>query len=68
MGSQYFTFPTVSTYFVGIGFRLMRSRSLPAPHYTLLLRYMRDAARAVVTSGTMGCAMKTRGSERNACV
>ena len=33
-----------------------------------LLRYIRDAACAGVTSYTVGCAMKTRRSERNACV
>jgi len=37
-------------------------------HTTPLLRYIRDAARACVTSRTVGCAMKTRRSERNACV
>ena len=37
-------------------------------HTTPLLRYIRDAARADVTSRTVGCAMKTRRSERNACV
>ena len=33
-----------------------------------LQRYNRDAARPGVTSRTVGCAMKTRRSERNACV
>jgi len=37
-------------------------------HSTPLLRYIRDAACAGVTSYTVGCAMKTRRSERNACV
>ena len=37
-------------------------------HTTPLLRYIRDAARAGVTSRTVGCAMKTRRSELNACV
>jgi hypothetical protein len=37
-------------------------------HTAPLLRYIRDAARAGVTSRTVGCAMKTRRSERNACV
>jgi len=37
-------------------------------HTAPLLHYIRDAARAGVTSGTVGCAMKTRRSERNACV
>ena len=37
-------------------------------HTTPLLRYIRDAARAGVTSRTLGCAMKTPRSERNACV
>ena len=37
-------------------------------HTAPLLRYIRGAARAGVTSGTVGCAMKTRRSERNACV
>ena len=37
-------------------------------HTTLLLRYNHDAACASVTSRTVGCAMKTRRSERNACV
>jgi hypothetical protein len=37
-------------------------------HTAPLLRYIRDAARAGVTSGTVGCAMKMRRSERNACV
>ena len=38
-------------------------------HTTLLLRYIRDAARAGVMSRTAeGCAMKTRRSEWNACV
>jgi len=38
------------------------------PHTTPLLHYIRDAACAGVTSCTVGCAMKTRRSERNACV
>jgi len=67
VGPQYFTFPTFSTYFGRSGWRFMRSRWLPAPH-SPLLRYIRDAARAGVTSRTVGCAMKTRRSERNACV
>ena len=33
-----------------------------------LLRYIRDVALAGVTSRTVGCEMKTRRSERNACV
>jgi hypothetical protein len=33
-----------------------------------LQRYIRDSARPGVTSRTMGCATKTRRSERNACV
>jgi len=37
-------------------------------HTAPLLRYIRGAARAGVTSGTVGCAMKTRRSERNTCV
>jgi len=37
-------------------------------HTVPLLRYIRDAACAGVTSRTVGCAMKTRRSERNACV
>jgi hypothetical protein len=37
-------------------------------HTTPLLRYIRDAARAGVTSRMVGCAMKMRRSERNACV
>jgi len=37
-------------------------------HTAPLLRYIRDAARAGVTSRTVGCAMKTRRNERNACV
>jgi len=37
-------------------------------HTTPLLRYIGDAACAGVTSRTVGCAMKTRKSERNACV
>ena len=37
-------------------------------HTIPLLRYIRDAARARVTSRTVGCAMKTRRSELNACV
>ena len=37
-------------------------------HTTPLLRYIHDAARAGVTSRTVGCAMKTRRSERNACL
>ena len=37
-------------------------------HATPLLRYIRDVTRAGVTSRTVGCAMKTRRSERNACV
>jgi len=67
MGPQYFTFPTFSTYFVGSRCRFMHTRWLPAPH-SPLLRYICDAARAGVTSRTVGCAMKTRRSERNACV
>ena len=37
-------------------------------HTTPLLRYIRDAARADMTSRTVGCAMKRRRSERNPCV
>ena len=37
-------------------------------HPTPLLRYIRDAACAGVTSRTVGCAMKTRRSKWNACV
>jgi len=37
-------------------------------HTAPLQRYIRGAASAGVTSGTVGCAMKTRRSERNACV
>ena len=37
-------------------------------HTTPLRRYIRDAACSGVTSRTVGCAMKTRRSERNACV
>ena len=37
-------------------------------HTTPRLRYILDAACAGVTSRTVGCAMKTRRSERNACV
>jgi len=37
-------------------------------HTAPLLRYIHDAARAGVTSRTVGCAMITRRSERNACV
>ena len=37
-------------------------------HTTPLLHYIHDAACAGVTSRTVGCAMKTRRSERNACV
>jgi hypothetical protein len=37
-------------------------------HTAPLLRYIRDVARAGVTSRTVGCALKTRRSERNACV
>jgi hypothetical protein len=37
-------------------------------HTTPLLRYIRDAACAGVTSRTVGCAMKMQRSERNACV
>jgi len=37
-------------------------------HIAPLLHYIRDAARTGVTSRTVGCAMKTRRSERNTCV
>jgi hypothetical protein len=37
-------------------------------HTAPLLLYIRDAARAGVTSRTVCCAMKARRSERNACV
>jgi len=37
-------------------------------HTVPLLSYIRDAARAGVMSRTVGCAMKTRRSEGNACV
>ena len=37
-------------------------------HTAPLLQYIRDVAHAGVTSRTVGCAMKTRRSERNACV
>jgi len=39
MGPQYFTFPTFSAYFVGSGCRLLRSRWLPASHYTATALY-----------------------------
>ena len=39
MGPQYFTFPTFSTYFVGSGCRFVRSRWLPAPHYSATALY-----------------------------
>ena len=67
MGPQYFTFPTFSAYFVGSGCPLLRSTWLSAPHYPLL-RYIRDAACAGVTSSTVCRAMQTRRSARNACV
>jgi len=67
MGPQYFTFPTVSTYFVG---SVCESRAAASSwrHTTTLLRYIRDAVRAGVTSRTFGCAMKTGRIERNVCV
>jgi len=70
MGPRHFTFPTFSAYFVVSGSRLADSRWLPAPHYHRypLLRYIRDVACAGVTSRIVGCAMKTRRSERNARV
>jgi len=37
-------------------------------HTASLLHYIRDAECAGVSSGTVGCAMRTRRSERNACV
>jgi len=37
-------------------------------HTTPLLPYIRDAACTGVTSRMVGCAMKMRQSERNACV
>jgi len=37
-------------------------------HAAPLLRYIRGVTRAGVTSRTVGCAMKTRRSERNARV
>ena len=37
-------------------------------HTTPPLRYIRDAACSVVTSRTVGCGMKTRRSDRKACV
>ena len=37
-------------------------------HTASLLRYIRDAVRAGVTSRTVGCALKTWRSEPNACV
>jgi hypothetical protein len=37
-------------------------------HTAPLLRYIRDAARVGVTSRTVGFAVETRRSERNACV
>jgi hypothetical protein len=37
-------------------------------HTAPLLSYIHDVARAGVTSRTVGCVMKTRRSERNACV
>jgi len=70
MGPQYFTFPTFLAYFVWSGCWFVRSIWLPAPHYpaTPLLGYIRDAACAGVMSHTVACAMKTRRSERNACM
>jgi len=71
MGLQYFTFPTFSTYFVGSGCWLVRTRWLPAPHCPATALYpwcgavwcdVKDVTR------TVGCAMKTRKSERNAYV
>ena len=67
MGPQYFTFPTFSTYFVGSLCQFVRSRWLPAPHRTATALYP-WCGRAGVTSRTVGCAMKTRRSERNARV
>jgi hypothetical protein len=64
MGSQYFTFSTFLTYFAVSGCRCVRSRWLPAPHCSTAALY----PRAGVTSRTVGCAMKMRRSERNACV
>jgi len=64
MGPQYFTFPTFSTYFVGGRCVATPNRWLPAPHCTATALY----PRAGVTSRTVGCAMKTRKSERNECV
>ena len=67
MGPQYFTFLTCSAYFVGAGADSC-AVAFCGRHTTPLLRYIRDAARARVTSRTVGCAMKTRRSEQCACV
>jgi hypothetical protein len=68
MGPQYFTFPTSSNILSGAGADSCAVDGCRR-HIAPLLRYIRDAARAGVTSRTaVGCAMKTRRSEWNACV
>ena len=61
-------FPPFSAYFVGSGCPLPPAVHGSRRHATPLLRYIRDAACAGVTSRTVCCAMQTRRSARNACV
>ena len=64
-------FPTFSTYFFASGCRFVRSTWLPAPHCPATALYPPCGERCCDVTDvtcTVGCAMKTRRSERNACV
>ena len=71
MGPQYVTFPIFTTYFVGSVCWFVRSRWLPVPHCPASALHPWCAAclcDVTDVTCTVGCAMKTRRSERNACV
>jgi len=71
MNPQYFNFPTFSTYFVGSECRFLRNRWLPVPISPATALYLCcGACRCGVTGVTCTVcnALKTRRSERNACV
>jgi hypothetical protein len=71
MDPQYFNFPTFSTYFVGSDCQFLRSSWLSAPHSPATALYpCYGACWCDVTGMTcaVGNALKTRRSERNACV
>jgi len=60
MGPQYFTFPPLRPILSGASADSCAGDGCQS-HNTLLLRYIRDAPCAGVTSRTVGCAMSTQG-------